>query len=97
MPHIALADFLRQSPEDLSPIAFFEVFRGEQGRQSLQSIYISLFSEAMGSQDPSIVQHGQEMKRRWAADRTVIQKYWREVELETIQVCNTLLCAISPY
>ncbi|KAF9919237.1 hypothetical protein BGZ65_012269, partial [Modicella reniformis] len=86
MPRIALADFLEESPKDLSPITFFKVFRnGGQNEASLKSSYVSLFNEALKSQDPSIVYLGQEMRSQWNSDKIAVQKYWNENELENIR------------
>ena len=89
MVHIALADFFQESPEDLGPIAFCQVFRGGHDWRNLKSTYVALFTEAMKSQDPSVVQRGEEMKMRWTSDKTVFQKYWKELQLESIRVCTS--------
>ncbi|KAF9349671.1 hypothetical protein BGX34_001668 [Mortierella sp. NVP85] len=86
MSRIELADFLKECPEDHSPIAFFEAFRGRGlDKASLGSIYIALVNEALKSQDRSIVDLGREMRRQWNSDKPAVQKYWNENELESIQ------------
>ncbi|KAG0301241.1 hypothetical protein BGZ98_008527 [Dissophora globulifera] len=92
MGRIELSDFLEASPNNLGPIAFLKTFvpksLKEKERGLWNSIYVSLYTQALTSQDPEILRIGQEMKRRWNADNSGVKKYWREYELEKIRSEN---------
>ena len=46
---------------------------------------MSLYTQALKSQDPKILDIGQEMKTRWNADFLEVEKYWEENELDEIR------------
>jgi len=90
---IELSDFLEMNPHDLGPVAFLKTYapsKSSRMRDLWNLSYISLFTQALKSQDSKIYGIGQEMKTRWDADLLEVAKYWEENEPEDTHVCALL-------
>ena len=90
-PHIKLDDFLKKSPHDLGPIAFFKAFDLQATKKHLwNSVYITLYTQALRSEQPNVHGVGDTMKKRWAEDKAAVAAYWGHDELRSLRVCSLI-------
>ncbi|KAF9417044.1 hypothetical protein BGZ76_004569, partial [Entomortierella beljakovae] len=82
---ISLADFMTVSPKDHGPISFFRLFGPQSSKHKYkwELGYITLYSQALKSNDPDIVSIGREMSNLWKSQRDDVGKYWQTLEHET--------------
>ncbi|KAF9105438.1 hypothetical protein BGX27_009628 [Mortierella sp. AM989] len=81
---ISLDDFIIASPEDFGPIPFFEIFGPQSSNTKIKwnTCYISLFSQALKSDDANIISIGRKMKSLWQSQSAEVDNYWGSMDCE---------------
>ncbi|KAF9426428.1 hypothetical protein BGZ76_002767 [Entomortierella beljakovae] len=85
--HIELEDFLKKCPNDTGPISFFDSYAlgSPHGKSIWSSVYVSLFHQALKSQDPDLYKVGQKMREQWELGTQLIESYWDDLERNGVQ------------
>ncbi|KAF9413902.1 hypothetical protein BGZ76_004965, partial [Entomortierella beljakovae] len=76
---ISFQEFLLRCPDDIGPTSFFNAFAIDSpyGESVWKSAYVSLYFQALKSQDTDIYEAGLKMKEKWESSRSLVESYWR--------------------